>query len=308
MTEKRRVQEDFAVKKQYDGIVNVFKVPGYTSHDVVARIRRIYGNKKVGHAGTLDPEATGVLPVFIGAATRLLEYAVDGRKCYRAEALLGVTTDTGDDSGKILTSKEVKKLNADDIEKVLERFRGPIMQVPPMYSALKVKGKKLYEYARKGIEVERKARPIEIYKLELVDINLPYLTLEIECSKGTYIRTLLEDIGKELECGACMNFLLRRRVASFTEDKAFFLEEIADNRDDCIFPVADAVAHLPELTVNPLQAYRITNGVKTTIMGTEDGSYALYEKDFLGVVSVSDSVVKPVKIIYHSDFRPEKKN
>jgi len=174
-----------------DGIINVFKPPGMTSHDVVSRIRHIYGTRKAGHSGTLDPDASGVLPVFIGNATRLLEYAVTDRKYYRAEGILGIRTDTGDTSGNVLEQKPVPDISAEAFDACLADFRGIIMQVPPMYSAIKVKGKKLYEYARQGVEVERTARPVEVFRLELVSFHSPRFTLDVDCSKGTYVRTLL---------------------------------------------------------------------------------------------------------------------
>ena len=160
-----------------DGIVNVLKPPGMTSHDVVSRIRRIYGIRKAGHSGTLDPDAAGVLPVFIGNATRLLEYAATATKRYRAEGMFGIRTDTGDDSGNILETKPVPAISATEFENVLQQFRGKILQVPPMYSALKVNGKKLYEYAREGIIIERPARPVEIFRLDCVKLYPPYLIL-----------------------------------------------------------------------------------------------------------------------------------
>lgn len=309
-----------------DGVVNVLKAPGFTSHDIVARIRRAYNLKKVGHAGTLDPDAAGVLPVFLGNATRLLEYAVEGTKNYRAEACLGVSTDTGDDSGKVLERLPVPEITEEQFLRVLEGFRGEILQVPPMYSALRVNGKKLYEYARAGIEVERQPRKIEVYRLELVDFNPPYFVLDVECSKGTYIRTLLEDIGKALGTVATMTFLLRTRVAGFTMEEASTLEEINADPASCLQPLETAVATLPALRVNPLQAYRITNGVRTTIAGTPDGRYVLREVDFgqetghraperedapegrfLGVVQAEEEKVRAAKIIFHSDYKPEKK-
>ena len=160
-----------------DGILNVLKPPGLTSHDVVSRVRRVYGQKKVGHAGTLDPDAAGVLPVFLGTATRLLEYAATGSKEYRAEGCFGTRTDTGDDSGRIIEERPVPPLTEADLEACLARFRGTILQTPPMYSALKVNGKKLYQYARQGIEIERKPRPVTIHKLELLDWDPPYFRL-----------------------------------------------------------------------------------------------------------------------------------
>ena len=246
-----------------DGIVNVLKPPGMTSHDVVSRIRRIYGVKKAGHSGTLDPDAAGVLPVFIGNATRLLEYASTNTKHYRAEGILGIRTDTGDDSGNVLETKPVPDFSAARLEEILQQFRGKILQVPPMYSALKVNGKKLYEYARQGIELARSARPIEIFRLELIRFYPPYFCLDIACSEESHT-----------------------------------LEEIAAEPEAVLLPMETAVSKTGKLTVNSLQAFRITNGVRTTIKGTAEGIYTLYLADlFLGIVTVENEVVKPEKIL-----------
>ncbi|MBP5736715.1 MAG: tRNA pseudouridine(55) synthase TruB [Acidaminococcaceae bacterium] len=289
-----------------DGIVNVLKPPGMTSHDVVSRIRRVYGVKKAGHSGTLDPDAAGVLPVFVGNATRLLEYAAADTKHYRAEGIFGIRTDTGDDSGKVLEAKSVPDITAADFEKVLQQFRGKIMQVPPMYSALKVNGKKLYEYAREGIVIERPARPVEVFRLTCIKLYSPYFSLDIECSKGTYIRTLLEDIAASLGTCACMTFLLRTRAGDFSIKDAHTLDEIAENPDRVLLPLESAVCKTGKLYVNALQAFRITNGVRTTVKGTASGTYSLYLADaFLGVVTVEDEIVKPEKILVQVKQPPE---
>lgn len=280
------------------GIINVLKPPGMTSHDVITKIRHIYHIKKAGHAGTLDPDAAGVLPVFLGNATRLLEYASAERKCYRAEALLGVRTDTGDDSGTPVEEKTAAHLTRAKLEQVLAQFRGQIMQVPPMYSALKVQGKKLYEYARQGQEIVREPRPIEIFRLQLVTYDPPYFTLDIECSKGTYIRTLLEDIAAAADTCACMTFLLRTGAGRYPLAEAFTLEEIAAAPEKVLLSPETAVAHFPLLAVNPLQAYRITGGVRTTIKGMAEGTYRLYcGSEFLGLVQAADEIVQPLKIL-----------
>lgn len=281
-----------------DGIVNVLKPPGMTSHDVVSRIRRIYGVKKAGHSGTLDPDAAGVLPVFIGNATRLLEYAASGIKHYRAEGILGIRTDTGDDSGNVLETKTVPEISVAEFEDTLQQFRGKILQVPPMYSALKINGKKLYEYARKGIEIERAARPVDILHLDCIKLFPPFFCLDIECSKGTYIRTLLEDIAVSLGTCACMTFLLRTKAGDFSIEESFTLNEIAENPVKVLLPPEYAVRKMEKLCVNVLQAFRITNGVRTTIKGTASGTYSLYLGNvFLGTVTVAEEIVKPKKIM-----------
>lgn len=289
-----------------EGVVNVLKPPGMTSHDVVSRLRRIYRVKKAGHSGTLDPDAAGVLPVFIGGATRLLEYASVKTKCYRAEGLLGLRTDTGDDSGRILEEKPIPRLTEAVWESCLEGFRGRIRQTPPMYSALKIKGKKLYEYAREGIELPRESRPIEIFRLELTDRNEPYFTLDVECSQGTYIRTLIEDIGIRLGTCACMSFLLRTRAGAYHIEDSHTLEEIQARPQEMLLPAESAVAALAQLTVNALQAWRITGGVRTTVKGTENGIYRLYDGlQFLGIAEVREEIVRPLKVLHQAPRPPE---
>ena len=227
-----------------------------------------------------------------------LEYASAERKCYRAEALLGVRTDTGDDSGTPVEEKTAAHLTRAKLEQVLAQFRGQIMQVPPMYSALKVQGKKLYEYARQGQEIIREPRPIEIFRLQLVAYDPPYFTLDIECSKGTYIRTLLEDIAAAADTCACMTFLLRTGAGRYPLAEAFTLEEIAAAPEKVLLSPETAVAHFPLLAVNPLQAYRITGGVRTTIKGTAEGTYRLYcGSEFLGLVQAVEEIVQPLKIL-----------
>lgn len=281
-----------------DGILNVLKPPGMTSHDVVAYLRRVLKTKKAGHGGTLDPDAAGVLPVFIGSATRLLEFAVEGRKQYLVEVTLGQQTDTGDDSGTVIKTMSVPQLSKDKILTVLQQFTGKIMQTPPMYSALKVDGQKLYALARQGINVEREARPIEVYKLELLHQRDNSLTLAVECSKGTYIRVLGEDIADALGTCGTMSFLLRTQVAGFKIEEAFTLQEITDNPEKCLAEPLSAVSNIPQLVLTARQAARITNGVRTTVAGTADGRYVLMgpAKEFLGIGSCSEEKIQAEKI------------
>lgn len=289
-----------------DGIMNVLKPPGLTSHDVVSRIRRIYRQKKAGHAGTLDPDAAGVLPVFLGTATRLLEYAATGSKEYRAEGCFGIRTDTGDDSGRVAEERPVPPLTEAELEACLARFRGTILQTPPMYSALKVNGKKLYQYARQGIEIEREPRPVVIHKLELLDWDPPYFRLAIGCSKGTYIRTLLEDIAAALGTAAHMTFLLRTRVDGFLLTEARTLEEVEADPQAALLPPERAVQELPQLAATSWQAYRITSGVATTVRKLADGTYALcLDGVFLGVVRCGAEKVRPLKILHQAPRPPE---
>ena len=234
----------------YNGLINVYKEPGFTSLDAVAVLRGILKQKKIGHTGTLDPAAEGVLMICLGNATKLCTFLEDKDKEYECRMLLGTTTDTEDTTGSTLSSVNVTDsalsdstsydsdytpsnfgnkhfpLSRKEIEDVILSFKGNIMQVPPMYSALKKDGKKLYELARQGIEIEREARPITIYDISIKEINIPYVTFKVKCSKGTYIRSLCRDIGEKLGCGACMDHLIRTSVSFFNESKSLKLSEI----------------------------------------------------------------------------------
>ena len=238
-----------------DGIINVYKEKGYTSHDVVAKMRGILRMKKIGHTGTLDPEAEGVLPVCLGSGTRLCDMLADRTKTYRAVLLLSLETDTQDTTGRILAQAPVQ-VTGGQVRQTAASFLGTYMQVPPMYSALKVGGKKLYELARAGKEVERAARPVEILELKVEDICLPRVTLEVTCSKGTYIRTLCHDIGRKLGCGGCMEGLVRTRVGEFCLEDSLTLDRIEALRDagqaeTVVCPVDRVFAGLPGLRMCP---------------------------------------------------------
>ena len=213
-----------------NGIINVYKEKGFTSHDVVAKLRGICKQKKIGHTGTLDPDAEGVLPVCLGNATKLCDMLTDQTKEYEAEFLLGVTTDTQDISGKILQNREVQ-VTEDLLSVAILSFVGEYDQIPPMYSAIKVNGKKLYELAREGKEIERKARRVEILSITILTIDLPRFKIRVKCSKGTYIRTLGFDIGEKIGCGATMTSLLRTRVGDFKVEEALTLSQIEALRD-----------------------------------------------------------------------------
>ena len=213
------------------GVINIHKEKGYTSHDVVAKLRGIVGQKKIGHTGTLDPDATGVLPVCLGKATKLCDMLTDKNKTYETVMLLGKVTDTQDISGTVLNESPIDMLDEDTVKMVILSFVGDYMQVPPMYSALKVNGKKLYELAREGVEVERKARPVIILDIQIKEINLPRVRMEVSCSKGTYIRTLCHDIGKKLGCGACMEELIRTRVSRFKLEDSLTLSQVQELKE-----------------------------------------------------------------------------
>lgn len=284
-----------------DGIFNVLKPPGMTSHDVIGFLRRALQTKKIGHGGTLDPDAAGVLPVFAGTATRLLEFAVEGRKQYIAEFTLGQQTDTGDDSGRVIKELPVPQLTQASLDTLLARFTGPQLQLPPMYSALKVNGQKLYELARRGVEVERQPRPIEIYKLELLHLTPASFTVAVECSKGTYIRVLGEDMAAALGTCGTMSFLLRTQVGAYTLNQSHTLQEIAADPEGCAAAPVTAVAHLPRLPLSARQAARITNGVRTTMAGIAEGQYVLLgpAEEFLGIGRCLEGRMQAEKIFAH---------
>lgn len=216
-----------------DGILNIYKEKGYTSHDVVAKLRGILKTKKIGHTGTLDPDAQGVLPVCVGRATKLCDMLTDKDKAYETVMLLGKTTDTQDITGSVLSESELgEDITAEKVTEVINSFVGEYMQVPPMYSALKVNGKKLYELARSGIEVERKARKVYIHSIEIKDISLPRVTMTVNCSKGTYIRTLCHDIGETLGTGGCMEELLRIKSGQFEINDSIKIDDVKKYVDD----------------------------------------------------------------------------
>lgn len=214
------------------GVLNVYKEKGYTSHDVVAKLRGITKQKKIGHTGTLDPDATGVLPVCFGRATKLCDLLTDKDKTYVAELLLGQETDTQDISGTVLQTADTQYLSEEEVEKAVLSFVGSYDQIPPMYSALKVNGKKLYELAREGKVVERKARRVEIKDIQILSMELPIVKMEVSCSKGTYIRTLCHDIGEKLGCHGCMKSLVRTRVSNFRIEESISLEEINKRKEE----------------------------------------------------------------------------
>lgn len=247
-----------------NGIINIYKEKGFTSHDVVAKMRGICRQKKIGHTGTLDPDATGVLPVCLGSGTKLCDMLTDKDKEYVAELLLGVETDTQDVSGQVLKQQEVT-VSEEQVREAIMSFQGEYMQVPPMYSALKVNGKKLYELARAGKEVERQARPVFIHEIEILELQLPVVKLRVACSKGTYIRTLCADIGEKLGCGGTMQSLMRTKVGSFSLEKAVTLSQLEAIRDEqglesILYPVESAFAECPALHIKPEFRKLLDNG------------------------------------------------
>lgn len=260
-----------------DGILVIDKAADWTSMDVCAKLRGIFHERRVGHAGTLDPMATGVLPVFLGRATRAVEFAAEGEKEYFAGLRLGMVTDTQDTTGAVLKTAPVHASRA-EVEACLNRFRGDILQVPPMYSAIKKDGKKLYELARKGQEVERAPRPVTIYALEILEqTGETEYRLRVRCSKGTYIRTLCHEIGAALGCGGTMSSLRRSAAAGFTLAQAVTLDAVraAAHPEEFLLPVDSYFSALPALTVDEPTESRIRNG-NAIPWRAEDGEYRVY--------------------------------
>lgn len=283
-----------------NGIVIIDKPAGWTSQDVTARLRRVFGTRRIGHGGTLDPMATGVLPVFVGRATRGVEFFEHAEKTYETELLLGVATDTEDTTGTVLTRREVS-VTQEQLTEVLECFRGEIMQIPPMYSALKVNGQKLCDLARKGRQVERQPRPVTIHELTLLSREGDTLHLRVRCSKGTYIRTLCADIGEALGCGGCMQALRRTQAGEYTIAEAVPLQQLLEAAEpetylrdvDTMFRGYPAV----KLTVNQEKRCRNGNAFSVSLPG---GTYRAYSQsgEFLMLAKVEDDVMSTIKSFF----------
>ena len=253
------------MKNMIHGVINIYKEKGYTSHDVVAVLRKVVGQKKIGHTGTLDPAATGVLPVCLGRATKVCELLTDHDKTYEALLLLGKTTDTQDISGEVLEERDPGNLTEEEVRSCIESFIGEYDQIPPMYSALKVNGKKLYELAREGKTVERKSRKVQIHGIRILEMNLPHVRMEVDCSKGTYIRTLCHDIGEKLQVGGCMEELERTKVGRFLKEDAVTLDEVRQKMEqgegaELFTPLDQIFAELPAVTVTDAKAWMSYNG------------------------------------------------
>ena len=283
-----------------NGIVIIDKPAGWTSQDVTARLRRVFGTRRIGHGGTLDPMATGVLPVFVGRATRGVEFFEHAEKTYETELLLGVATDTEDTTGTVLTRREVS-VTQEQLDGTLERFRGEIMQIPSRYSALKVNGQKLCDLARKGRQVERQPRPVTIHELTLLSREGDTLRLRVRCSKGTYIRTLCADIGEALGCGGCMQALRRTQAGEYTIAEAVPLQQLLEAAEpetylrdvDTMFRGYPAV----KLTVNQEKRCRNGNAFSVSLPG---GTYRAYSQsgEFLMLAEVEDGVMSTIKSFF----------
>lgn len=283
-----------------DGIVIVDKPQGWTSQDVTARLRRVFGTRRIGHGGTLDPMATGVLPVFVGRATRAVEFFEHAEKTYETVLRLGITTDTEDMAGTVLTEENVS-FTEEQLQETLAAFRGEILQVPPMYSALKVNGQKLCDLARKGKTVERQPRPITIHELTLVERGENTLRLRVRCSKGTYIRTLCKDIGEKLGCGGCMESLRRVAAGEYTIDEAVPLQTLLDTEEPekYLRGVDTMFRNYPAVTLTANQETRCRNGNAFSV-SLAPGTYRAYSQggEFLMLAKVDGGVMSTIKSFF----------
>ncbi len=276
-----------------DGILNINKPQDLTSFDIVARVKRITGERHTGHAGTLDPLATGVLPICLGKATRIIEYLFDETKTYLAEIELGITTDTYDSTGKVNKTADASSITREKVESVLAAFRGSILQTPPMYSALKHNGTPLYKLAREGIEVERKSRPAQIDKLEITTWKPCIFGLEVVCGKGTYIRSLAHDIGEALGCGAIMKNLVRSRVGPFNLEESITLEQLQETTNKgyaerYLYPLDYALQAFDALVVNHEQQCSLIHGMPISLETHQPAAISrVYNQDggFVGMVT-----------------------
>lgn len=283
-----------------NGIVIVDKPQGWTSQDVAARLRRVYNTRRIGHGGTLDPMATGVLPVFVGRATRGVEFFEHAEKTYETVLRLGIATDTEDTTGTVLEKRPVNA-TAREVEQALSGFRGDILQVPPMYSALKVDGQKLYDLARKGKEVERQPRPITIHELTMLGMDGTDVRLRVRCSKGTYIRTLCKDIGAALGCGGTMAALRRIQAGEYTESEAVPLETLLaeEKPERYLRPVDSMFRQYPAVTLTANQEKRCRNG-NAFSRNLPEGTYRAYSQqgEFLMLARVESSVMSTIKSFF----------
>ena len=285
-----------------NGILIIDKPQGWTSHDVVAKLRGVCREKRIGHAGTLDPIATGVLVVFLGRATRAVELCENDNKEYETELLLGTVTNTQDITGEVLERNQVD-ISEESLRNVLARFVGEQDQIPPMYSAVKIGGKKLYELARKGQSVERKPRSITIHELELLSFQQTKVRLRVSCSKGTYIRTLCHDIGSALGCGGCMLSLRRTRAGKYSLADCVALEKLIAAGEavaEYLLPVDSLFAGMPAICLNEEWTARCKNGGKIPVPGRMDGKYRVYspEGEFLMLGTVQEETLRTVKSFF----------
>ena len=270
-----------------------------TSHDVVDEIRKLVGRKKVGHTGTLDPEATGVLPIAIGKATKVIQFLEDGKE-YRATMRLGISTDTQDITGTVIAKSEVVNIVEEKIRKVFKNFLGKIEQVPPMVSAVKVKGERLYKLAREGKEVERPKRTVEIYRLDLLNYEPPDITFEVSCSRGTYIRTLCHDMGKALGCDACLKDLVRTTSGIFTLKESRPLEELRriPNLERFLVSMDKALVHLPIVRINEKTREFLLHGGPIGTSGIQELSSPVKKEELVRVHNTKESLLAIAKALF----------
>ena len=285
-----------------NGIIIIDKPQEWTSMDVCAKLRGILREKRIGHAGTLDPMATGVLPVFVGRATRAVEFADKGEKEYVAGLKLGLVTNTQDTSGEVLEQHPVQ-VTQEQLEAVLDQFRGDITQIPPMFSAIKINGKKLYELARKGREVERPARPVTIHSLTVEGQTAQdEFILRVRCSKGTYVRTLCHDIGAALGCGGCMSSLRRTMAAGFTLEQAVTLEQVMEAEDPAalLLPVDAYFSDRPVHTLSADLEKKVRNGMTVVVPELSDGEYRVYGQsgEFLALCCAEAGKLSTIKSFF----------
>jgi len=283
------------------GIIIIDKPDGWTSQDVAAKLRGVFHERRIGHGGTLDPMATGVLPIFVGRATRGVEFFESAEKEYVAGLRLGVETNTQDTTGEILAEKPVS-VTREQVEAVLQTFLGPQEQLPPMYSAVKIGGKKLYELARQGKTVERKARSIEILELELLDGAGADWSFRVRCSKGTYVRTLCHDVGQALGCGGCMSSLRRTKAGCYGIEQAVTMEQLLSMEapEGQLLPVDSLFAAMPAITIHENQRKAVYNGAAIRAGGLEPGEYRVYAPDgtFLMVGKAEKGQLKTIKSFF----------
>ncbi|MBS6599688.1 MAG: tRNA pseudouridine(55) synthase TruB [Clostridium sp.] len=289
-----------------NGVLNIFKNKGMTSFDVVSRVRKIAKEKKVGHTGTLDPEAEGVLPVCLGKGTKIIDYIMNSEKGYSVKFKLGIKTTTYDLEGEILEERDTSFLKEEEVKNVINSFKGGYLQVPPMFSALKKNGVRLYELARKGIEVEREGRNITIYNIENINIDLPYVSMDVTCSKGTYIRSLCYDIGEKLNVFATMTDLKRFKTSFFCEEDSININDLKEeNIKEKLISIEDALKNYPKIYIEKGYTKLIVNGVRvgdkrfTKDFVENNVLYRVYgeDKEFLGLGKKNEEGFKMEKLL-----------
>lgn len=289
-----------------NGVLNIFKNKGMTSFDVVSRVRKIAKEKKVGHTGTLDPEAEGVLPVCLGKGTKIIDYIMNSEKGYSVKFKLGIKTTTYDLEGEIIEERDTSFLKEEEVKNVINSFKGEYLQVPPMFSALKKNGVRLYELARKGIEVEREGRNITIYNIENINIDLPYVSMDVTCSKGTYIRSLCYDIGERLNVFATMTDLKRFKTSFFCEEDSININDLKEeNIKEKLISIEDALKNYPKIYIEKGYTKLIVNGVRvgdkrfTKDFVENNVLYRVYgeDKEFLGLGKKNEEGFKMEKLL-----------